>query len=126
MKTMDVRVKPEQMAALAWIYFLFILYSDSILAEDILDMWWYKGLVRAAFAIVCVFWMLADAKRRGVDKTDAYVAFCAVVPEFTLPVYVIRTRGWFGAARWLAYVFLMLFSIALVSIIAMKMHGAML
>ena len=109
---LEARLSLRAAAALFWTGVVVFLGLLEFLPESITDRRWFTLGWKAAFNLFVMLWVIADARARdfGEERVKWYVHLSAVLPEFTVPVYLVRSRGWRGAIkaamRFFGYLFL--------------------
>lgn len=109
-KVSHLVLKPREAVAFFWLCLVTAVLMESMLADTVTDQWWYTALLRGGFAILSCLWLASDASQSKHDQVINYLVCCAIFPDITLPVYVIRTRGWLSAGLWIAKLFLVVIS----------------
>ena len=55
-----------------------------------------ERLMYISVAIMVVWWIVEDAKRRGLHRPLDFAMWLFITLPFALPVYLLATRGWKG------------------------------
>lgn len=91
----------QNTAILFWVvlgmYLLFESYAPASVSSDSTYSILAKTLVRAAIAL----WAYADARARNYQREWLIILMIVTInlPEIVVPVYLVISRGWKGAAK---------------------------
>lgn len=71
------------------------------LPDSLTDKPWFTIVCRLAFSLTTALWVAADAQahRFAEERVKLYTAFSGGLPELAVPVYLVKSRGWKGAAN---------------------------
>lgn len=93
---------PRNTTILFWSAFaLYLLYS-SYVPPGMIESRWIIHLARILFLATIGLWMLADGRSRNIDDQWLRIYFMGTVlffVVFSLPIYLVHSRGWLGAAK---------------------------
>lgn len=116
-------MRPRDVAAFFWLLVMALPVMKEVLAPAITGAVWYTVTIRVAFALISTVWLVSDAKLRGIPAFN-YCTWSLVVPDITVPTYVVRTRGWIQFAMWLGKVAAVVLSALFFSLVLITMlHG---
>ena len=91
-----------------WVALIITLGVDNLCDEQVFacqDSAVFRQLLATPVLLLGALWGVADAKYRGVEFSNLLAAGFVFLLPIAAPYYVVKTRGWRGAALWLLKVF---------------------
>lgn len=97
----EALLTPKNTALVFWLEFAcFLLYTSYAPADGIESKWVIYSL-RAFFLATIGMWIVADGKPRGIERgwLNQYLVGTIFLVIVAVPIYLVHSRGWAGAAR---------------------------
>lgn len=91
-----------------WVALTLKLGIDDLCDEQALfcqDTALFRQLLASPILILGGLWGIADSRRRGVEFSSLLALGFVFLLPVAAPTYVVKTRGWKGAAMWLLKIF---------------------
>jgi hypothetical protein len=62
---------------------------------------WFIVTARVMFELVIALWVAANGRAHDFEEQRLkwYIVFSILAAEFTVPIYLVKSRGWTGAAK---------------------------
>lgn len=97
----DARLNVQTTVALFWAGLVLLLTLIAFLPKDVTDNRWFTLSLKGVFNVLVALWVAADARAHHFEEETVkwYMHLSIVLTEFTVPVYLVRSRGWGGALR---------------------------
>lgn len=98
---LEAQITLQNSIILFWACYTLIDLVFSYAPGSVTASLWFILTARAMLELVIALWVAADGRARGFDKQRLkwYIAFSIFVAEFTVPIYLVKSRGWAGAAK---------------------------
>lgn len=108
----DMRLELRTSIALFWGVLMLILILNAFAPSSVSENGWLKAAEKIMLNSAVAIWLLADGRARNLSEECLrwYLPFSILLTEFTILIYVVRTRGWKGAVtsslRFIGYLLL--------------------
>lgn len=96
------RVSPRIPILVFWVVFISIFTVDEHVTSEIIKSNPYLLTTKLILNICITYWLVVDALAKGIDDRENlgwYIVASILVTEIALPIYMVHSRGWFGAAK---------------------------
>lgn len=94
---------PRNTTILFWFAFAIYLLCSSYIPAGTIESRWLILLLGTLFLTTIGLWMVADGRSRKIEEKWLRVYFTGTLifplVVLVLPVYLVHSRGWLGAAR---------------------------
>jgi len=94
---------PRNTALLFWSAFALYLLYTSYVPPGMIESRWLILLARTLFLLTIGLWINADGRAYKIERAwlGIYLAGTVIFPlvMFVLPIYLVHSRGWLGAAK---------------------------
>ena len=123
---LDARLNVRTARALFWVSLMLFLLLLAFMPTEVTDNRWFVLSWKAVFNLFVALWMAADARAHNFEEERVkwYTHLSIVLTEFTVPVYLVKSRGWKGAAkaslRFLGYLLLAMVFVVIVGMVAKR------
>jgi len=123
---LDARVNVRTARALFWAALMLILFLLAFLPTEVTDNRWFALSWKVAFNLFVALWIAADARAHNweEERVKWYMHLSIALTEFTVPVYLVKSRGWKGAAEaslwFLGYLLLAMVFVVIVGMLAKR------
>lgn len=96
------RVNPRIPIIVFWVVFISIMTVDEHVAAEIIKSTPYRLSTKLILNICITYWLVVDALAKGMydrENLNLYIVGSVLVTEIALPIYMVHSRGWFGAVK---------------------------
>jgi len=86
---------------LFWACYALIDLAFSYAPGSVTASLWFIITARVMLELAIALWVAADGRAHNFEKPRLkwYIVFSVLVAEFTVPIYLVKSRGWAGAAK---------------------------
>lgn len=114
-------ITPRTAALMFWVGVLMVFSIEKTLPGEVIESTSYAIGVKVILNLLVAFWVYVDATSREWEKEriTLYSIFSVTFTEITIPIYIVKSRGWKEAGksvlRFLLYLFCILILITFIS-----------
>lgn len=99
--TWEPKGKPVYAALGFWILLAMSVLITRYTSQDMTEATWYSLTERTLLRLPIALWVFFDAEDRLFEKSrrDIYASMSLIVPEISIPIFLVKSRGWREAGK---------------------------
>ncbi len=97
----EALLTPRNVAIVFWFEFACFLLYTSYIPAGAIESKWVIYLLRALVLATIGMWVVVDGRARGIEQgwLNQYLMGTMFLAGVAVPIYLVHSRGWRGAAR---------------------------